>query len=93
MSDKRQRLSEVAWQALLAKQPTSGLSVAAFCAHEGVSPASFYQWRTRLRSSVPQPPVKAAPGFVDLGALGAIGSTFTLRLELSGGLVLTLGRD
>ena len=39
------------WQQRLARFGTSGLTVAAFCAAEGVSSASFYYWRKRLASS------------------------------------------
>lgn len=47
------------WQSLLDLQPRSGLTVVQFCDSHGVSTASFYQWRRRLRE---QPP--ADPAFV-----------------------------
>ena len=37
------------WQSLLARQRTSGLTIAAFCRKEGVSEGTFYQWQSRLR--------------------------------------------
>jgi transposase len=37
-----------AWIARLARFATSGLSVVAFCAAEGVSTPSFYWWKRRL---------------------------------------------
>jgi len=39
---------ERAWRERLRRQTSSGLSIAAFCAREGVSSASFYAWRRRL---------------------------------------------
>ena len=38
------------WQSLLARQRTSGLTIAAFCRKEGVSEGTFYQWQSRLRA-------------------------------------------
>jgi hypothetical protein len=37
------------WKSLLARQRTSGLTIAAFCRKEGVSEGTFYQWQSRLR--------------------------------------------
>lgn len=100
---KRRRLGAEAWRMLLGRFGASGLTVSAFCAREGVSAASFYRWRSQLgpESEVAQrlpsaPVVKrgaAKTAFVDLGALGrsgALSSRFELRLELGGGLVLSL---
>lgn len=97
----RKRLCATRWRELLALQARSGLSVSAFCAREGVSAASFYQWRSRLGASdrksialpavVPTSPAGTSSAFVDLGTLGS-GGRFELRLELGGGLVLQLAR-
>ena len=38
------------WRARLARFDAQGDSVVRFCAREGVSAASFYAWRARLRS-------------------------------------------
>lgn len=93
---KRKRLGIDAWQTLLAQHEASGLSIADFCAREGVSPPSFYQWRTRLRAkgrARPGEVTKAAPTFMDLGALsGTPTERFELRLDLGGGLQLHLVR-
>jgi hypothetical protein len=48
---------EHTWRLRLRRQAASGLSVAAFCAREGVSSASFYAWRRRLAA----PPAAARP--------------------------------
>ena len=49
------------WRQRLQRQRTSGLSIATFCAREGVSVASFHAWKRRLAagllSSPPQSPL------------------------------------
>ena len=78
----------LAWERRIFKQRRSGLSIAAYCNQEGVSPASFYAWRRRLRgadsgrhSSLFVP--------VDLPMIAAGG----VRIELPGGAVLSLPAD
>jgi len=88
------RRSAADWRRVLAQQVGSGLSVAAFCARERLSAASFYQWRSRLREEPPgeQPTEPAVRGaFVDLGALGS-SSRLELRIELGGVLVVQVAR-
>jgi hypothetical protein len=52
---------EHTWRQRLQRQSTSGLSIAAFCAREGVSCSSFQAWRRRLaaqaRPACPEPPL------------------------------------
>ena len=43
------------WSALLAKQATSGLSVAEFCRQKDVTRESFYHWRKQLKSGESSP--------------------------------------
>jgi hypothetical protein len=67
--------------------------VAAFCAAQGVSTASFYLWRKRLGAEIePAQPVPAA--FFDLGELQAQAGAggWELELDLGAGLVLRLRR-
>lgn len=93
MAGRRARRDAESWRALLASQADSGLTVAAFCARERLSAASFYQWRSRLgRTEAPAAAVVARDAFVDLGALSS-GGRFELRIDLGGGLVLRLARD
>jgi hypothetical protein len=48
---------EHTWRQRLRRQTSSGLSIPAFCASEGVSLASFYSWRRRLAArSLPARP-------------------------------------
>jgi hypothetical protein len=52
---------ERAWRQRLQRQTSSGLSIPAFCAREGVSFASFYAWKRRLSArslpARPEPPL------------------------------------
>lgn len=97
---RRQRRSAGAWQAVLARFSESGLTVAAFCEREGINPASFYQWRSKLgdagkpaKSPAPISEPLTTAGFVDLGTLTARGSRFELHLDLGGGVTLRLARS
>lgn len=96
-TSKRKRLGSEEWQASVARQAASGLSVAAFCAREKLSAASFYQWRTRLRGGAVETPPKTtsehrAGAFVDLGPLAMGAGRLELRLDLGGGVLLQLSR-
>jgi len=88
------------------RQEQSGQGVAAFCKSEGIPAQTFYWWRARLGKDGSTKPAQrrrdAAP-FIDLGALAApvddapantpgIGGGFDLRLDLPGGIVLTIAR-
>lgn len=39
------------WRDRLERHRSSGLTVARFCRHEGVSTAAFYNWKRRLRTA------------------------------------------
>lgn len=93
-ASKRQRRSSDQWQALLARYESAALSVAAFCACESISEASFYRWRGLLASSGAGHELAPAAGFVDLGAMasGASEARLEIRLDLGGGVVLHLVR-
>jgi hypothetical protein len=51
------------WREVLRRQPHSELSVRDFCEREGVSTASFYNWRRRLAEAER---VVDAPAFVPI---------------------------
>ena len=102
---KRRRLNERAWRDLFMRFDGAGLTVEAFCKAEGLSRSSFNRWRSRLSMQpgvaatavVRQPGhQKITPSFVDLGLLGATSAAYPagleLRLDLGGGLSLTLVR-
>ena len=90
------------WRERVAGQAQSGQSVAAFCKSEGIPPQTFYAWRARLRKGATAKPAQCqrdtAP-FIDLGALATpvgeasgVAASFDLRLDLPGGIVLTIVR-
>jgi hypothetical protein len=45
---QRRQENGLFWEFVLCEHAESGLSVAEFCRQEGVSQASFYQWRKKL---------------------------------------------
>lgn len=106
--DKRRRLNERAWRDLFKRFDGAGLTVEAFCKGEGLSRSSFNRWRSRLFRLSRPPGIattavmrepghqKIAPSFVDLGPIGGVGGQapagLELRLDLGGGLSLTLVR-
>lgn len=57
------------WQLRFQRQVASGLSVTAFCAREGVSPAGFYSWKRRL-AAAPKPAACRSPLFVSVRVPG-----------------------
>ena len=84
------------WRVLLSRFDGSGLSVAEFCAREGISDTSFHRWRSRLRAAGSSQPERAAPAvFLDAGVLQrepASAARLELTLDLGGGLQLSLVR-
>lgn len=67
------------WRARMTRYSGSGLTVADFCRLEEVSPASFYQWRKKLRAdsggasdgSLVKPVIHRRPGsFVPIVPVG-----------------------
>jgi Transposase len=49
MARKKSEGRETFWRGILRRQAESGLSICRFCAAEGISEASFYAWRKKLR--------------------------------------------
>ena len=103
--NKRRRLNERAWRDLFKRFDGAGLTVQAFCQREGLSRSSFHRWRSLLpmragaAAAAPAGTSDArqrAAQFVDLGLLGAAATAapagLELRLDLGGGLSLTLVR-
>lgn len=102
--NKRRRGDAEAWGEVLGRFAGSGLSVPAFCVHEGISEASFYRWRSMLQAGDAggRKPRRAAAivagvtnrptPFVDLGTLQPGGARVELRLDLGGGVLVHLVR-
>ena len=95
---KRVKRSEATWQELFARQVSSGMSVLEFCRSEKVNPGVFRRWRSMLnggnvaKKTASRPGSKAITPFIDIGAVGACPSRMEVRLELGGGVVLTVAR-
>jgi hypothetical protein len=104
---RRRHLGEQGWRERFERFEGAGLSVEAFCRREGLCRSSFNRWRVRLRpGAVPAASARqvakhgVSPAFVDLGMLGAAAGATTvgsasgleLRIELGGGVTLTLSR-
>jgi transposase-like protein len=98
---KRIRRSAAVWQQLFSRQSSSGLSVAEFCAREGINASLFWRWRSTLKdageghrvAAPAQPAAQVAVPFIDLGDLRSSGSRVEVRLELGAGIVLSIARS
>ena len=78
----------VGWRRRVARQRHSGVPVAQFCRQEGVSSASFYAWRTRLRKGALARSRRSL--FVPVEMSAAATSPGGVQIELPGGAVVTL---
>ncbi len=76
------------WQARLERFEAGRLCVREFCAREGVSQASFYNWRRRLASSS-----QAKPAFQQIHVATTTTATAALAIELPGGARLQVAAD
>ena len=94
---------ESTWRNHLARQASSGKSIAAFCRDESLPEWSFYAWRARLnnRASKLAPTLEqVATPFIDLGVVKghaiptpAINPNVEVRIDLGGGMLLTITRS
>jgi hypothetical protein len=101
MNQKKRRDSQ-AWQEVLDRYASSGLKVGAFCERESISEGSFYRWRSILQGSGGKKKSRGAAAgsvaaisgtpFIELGSLSSGSSRVELRLELGGGVLLTVVR-
>jgi hypothetical protein len=96
---RRIKRSEATWRELFARHASSGISVLEFCRAEAINPGVFRRWRSMLngggmQGAKPQAraAAKAVTPFIDLGAMGGSSSRMEVRLELGGGVVLTVAR-
>ena len=96
---KQRRYRAETWRGILGRFEESGLTAPAFCARERISLRALRSWRCRLEGEPDQALIaKAAEltrkpaGFIDLGALRPSDPRFEVRLELGGGVVLSLAR-
>jgi len=95
---KRIKRSEDTWREIFARHVSSGLSVLEFCRAEKINPGVFRRWRSmlnggvRVEQSKVRTKAKVVTPFIDIGAVGAAASRMEVRLELGGGVVLTVAR-
>lgn len=95
---KRIKRSEATWRELFARHASSGMSVLEFCRAEGINPGVFRRWRSmlndgiRVERSKARTKTKVAASFIDIGAMNADRTRMEVRLELGGGVVLTVVR-
>jgi hypothetical protein len=97
---KRIRRGTAGWRTLIARQSSSGLSVATFCQREHLNAGLFRRWRSRLSDAQSecrpaaraQRTVACAAPFIDLGDLRSGGPRLEVRLDLGDGLVLSIAR-
>ena len=86
------RHSREQWQELIAEQEQSGVTIAEFCRLQDVGPASFYQWRKRLRGEQEagraEEPVREPP-FVPVSITG----TSEVEIALPCGATLHVAHD
>ena len=77
------------WRQRFQRFEHSGLSAVAFCAKEGVSTATFYAWRQRLRQQNAGQ-VGPADGATRLVPVRLLPAAAPVEVVLPGGLVLRL---
>ena len=84
---RRIRRGEAEWQRLINEQTDSGQTQAAFCAANGISVASFRNWKRRLAVKVSPEP------WLELGTLAQQStSAWDIELDLGDGVCLRLRR-
>lgn len=72
------------WAERLARFPTSGLTIAAFCAAEGISTNSFFYWKRQFAAA--PPPSDTPPRLLSVRVQAAA----PVELVLPGGALLRL---
>ncbi len=73
------------WAERLARFAAADLSIADFCAAEGVSPNSFFYWKRQLAAPVPAPDPE--PLFLPV----RVGPATPIEVVLTNGTVLRIG--
>jgi hypothetical protein len=87
-SPRNREVTRQAWADRLVRHHASGLSVAAFCASEGVSANSFFYWKRQLVTPAPTPASEVPPRFLPVHVRAA---TAPVEVVLPGGAILRLG--
>jgi hypothetical protein len=82
---------EQSWRARVREQQSSGQSVAAYCASEGLSAASFYAWRRTLAERDRRRRSAGRPQFVPVRVKAEASVPLPLDVVLDGGGVVRVG--
>jgi transposase len=85
----RDERKERQWRRRISQWRASGLSVQAFCAQHGLTPASFYHWRRVLERRAAEEPAAFVPVQVVADAVPA--QTCALEVVLADGRAVRVG--
>lgn len=86
MADGSRAATRRAWGDRIDRFEQSSQTVAQFCAAEGVSTASFYQWRRKLRANTPATASLAKFVPVELAARSQTKAATVMSVEFPGGV-------
>ena len=86
MTDHARAATCQAWAERIKRFQRTSQTVAEFCTAEGVSTASFYQWRRKLRAGEPVTPSLAKFVPVELTTRPPAESATVMSVELPGGV-------
>lgn len=86
MPERSRAATRRVWGERIDRFEKSRQTVAQFCAAEGVSPASFYQWRRKLRAAASATPSLAKFVPVELAARPQAESATVMSVEFPGGV-------
>jgi hypothetical protein len=93
---KRIRRGTAGWLQLVSRCAGSGMSVRDFCRREGINATLFRRWQSRLAGSEyggkVSTAVEVAEPFIDLGDLRSNAQRLEVRLDLGGGIILSIAR-
>ena len=85
------------WLDRLERQSDSNQTIAQFCAAEGVSAPSFYQWKRRLAARLVEKtevhPVPPSSGQACFSEIQIVGQASPASVTLPGGIQIHLGTD
>lgn len=90
MTDHARAAIRQAWAERIKRFQPTNQTVAEFCTAEGVSTASFYQWRRKLRVDEPVTPSLAKFVPVELTTRLPAESATVMSVELPGGVRVRL---
>ena len=88
-----QRRSREEWHSILQEQQQSGLTQSQFCQSRGLSLASFYSWKQKLKPVSPDPiQTSSQESWLELPVQGAktSDSSWDIELKLPGNIILRM---